>query len=166
MMKPLARRADLIVQEVDEETLVYDRVRHKAHCLNGTAAKVWRACDGTRGEREIARGLGREFDSPQGAAVVSLALRKLRRAHLLEGDPSRREVVRRLALTGAVGIVLPTVLSILAPTPGYAASGCVIAEDCDMGSNLNRCCRRPNGTSGRCTRVSTGGCTNDPTCHC
>ena len=43
---PAARTSGLVVRELAEETLVYDEERHRAHCLNRTAALVWRHCDG------------------------------------------------------------------------------------------------------------------------
>src|SRR6476659_4984635 len=43
---PLARREAIITKEVDSELLVYDVTRDQAHCLNETAAAVWRLCDG------------------------------------------------------------------------------------------------------------------------
>ena len=39
---PAAREEGLIIQEMADEVLVYDRERYKAHCLNQTAALVWR----------------------------------------------------------------------------------------------------------------------------
>ncbi len=44
--RPLARKADLVTKEVADEVLVYDLKSHKAHCLNQTAALVWKYCDG------------------------------------------------------------------------------------------------------------------------
>jgi hypothetical protein len=46
MYLPQARTEGLTVRELAEETLVYDKERHKAHCLNRTAACVWKHCDG------------------------------------------------------------------------------------------------------------------------
>ncbi len=43
---PLARKNELIIQELPEELLVYDLARHKAHCLNKTSAFIWKHCDG------------------------------------------------------------------------------------------------------------------------
>ena len=43
---PQARRSGLIIQEVDSEILIYDQNTDKAHCLNQTAANVWKYCDG------------------------------------------------------------------------------------------------------------------------
>jgi hypothetical protein len=44
--KPKAKTERLIVREIDGETLVYDRGRAAASCLNEFAARVWRECDG------------------------------------------------------------------------------------------------------------------------
>lgn len=63
---PKARSKALITKEVDGELLVYDRTRDKAHCLNESAAAIWKLCDGRTTPAEIARKLG---SSPTG--VVS-----------------------------------------------------------------------------------------------
>lgn len=51
---PHARLDGLVITEVDNETLVYDMERDKAHCLNQTAALIWRRCDGKTTVREMA----------------------------------------------------------------------------------------------------------------
>ena len=43
---PVARKENLVIQEMPEEVLVYDMDTNKAHCLNRTAAFVWKSCDG------------------------------------------------------------------------------------------------------------------------
>ena len=45
---PLARKECLVIKELPDETLVYDTKHDKAHCLNNTAALVWKNCDGKR----------------------------------------------------------------------------------------------------------------------
>ncbi len=45
-LMPRARQDELVVEELSDETLVYDLKRHKANCLNRTAALVWQDCDG------------------------------------------------------------------------------------------------------------------------
>ena len=47
-VSPVARTESLIVKEVDGETLVYDLTTDKAHCLNDTATRVWKNCDGRK----------------------------------------------------------------------------------------------------------------------
>src|SRR3954447_2898920 len=60
--KPMARRQDLIVQEVEDEVLVYDEMTAQAHCLNLEAARVWHACDGQKTEDALASELGRDAE--------------------------------------------------------------------------------------------------------
>lgn len=135
-MKPQSRRSGLLIRELPGELLVYDREQHRAHCLNQTAALVFRHADGTRTVAELGRLL-----EPEGAAhepLVTLALDQLTEAGLLETTPkapeatppaagmSRRDVARRMGLAAA--ILLPAVVSIVAPTPAEAAATCV--TDC------------------------------------
>ena len=57
---PKAKTERLIVREIDDETLVYDRSRDAATCLNEFAAKVWRRCDGETSVAGIAAALGED----------------------------------------------------------------------------------------------------------
>jgi hypothetical protein len=123
-MKPQAREDGLVVQELEDETLVYDLLSHKAHCLNRAAGAVWRLCDGTRDEAALARLLGKELAADADEDVVRLALRDLARAHLLR-EPlatrprvSRRRLIQRLGQAAA----LPLVVSIVSPTAAQAAT--------------------------------------------
>lgn len=129
---PAARRGDLAVQEVEDELLVYDLKSHKAHCLNPTAAMVWKLCDGKRAPSQIARKLEERLRAPVSEAVVWLALEQLQSLKLLE-EPferahasariSRRELARRLGMATAV-VALPLITSISAPAAIQAVSGC------------------------------------------
>lgn len=166
-----AREDRLVVQELPDEVLVYDLDRHKAHCLNRTAALVWRHCDGRTTAAEMACLLEKELKFPVDEAVVWLALGRLGRAHLLEervrppagaAGLSRREVVRRLALAGGLLVLLPLVSSIVAPTAAHAAS-CISNAACEA---LNKPCP---GTPvceypGQCCLCCRPGkqCNNDP----
>ena len=62
-MLPCRREKDLIVRQLSDETLVYDLKRDKAHCLNPTAAAVWRHCDGRTSVSQLAALLRRECQS-------------------------------------------------------------------------------------------------------
>ena len=109
-VKPQARDAGLVIEELDDELLVYDLERHKAHCLNSTAALVWRQCDGKTGVDGIAAHLRTETRMPIDDEVVLVALRKLGKANLLrervtmpkafEFGSSRRDLLKKLALVG------------------------------------------------------------------
>jgi coenzyme PQQ synthesis protein D (PqqD) len=138
-MKPRAREDDLIVQELEDETLVYDLGNHKAHCLNRAAAAVWRLCDGTRDEAALARLLGKELAGAADEDVVRLALRDLAGARLLREPLSARPRISRRRLIQRLGqaAALPLVVSIVSPTAAQAAScrsGLISPSDCNAGS--------------------------------
>jgi hypothetical protein len=85
---PRMREKGLVVDDLPDEVLVYDLERHKAHCLNITAAQVWRDCDGKTSASEIARRIASQLDAPFNEELVWLALRDLDKLHLLDGSPS------------------------------------------------------------------------------
>ena len=166
-MKPRARANGLVVQELAEETLVYDLDRHKAHCLTATAATIWRLCDGKRDESALARQVEKQLGVAPAAEVVELALRDLGRARLLEEPlPSDRAVSRRRLIARLGGaIALPLVASIVSPTAAQAAT-CRLAlpvspAQCNASNpNALGCCC----TNGRiCSNLGGGGC-NGPRC--
>jgi Coenzyme PQQ synthesis protein D (PqqD) len=123
MLAPKAREDRLVVKELANETLVYDENGHKAHCLNQTAAFVWKHCDGHRSVKQIAGLLEREMKTPDSEQMVLFALGQLEKSRLLD-EPvagttraalmSRRELVRQLGIGAAVA--LPIVTSLVAPT--------------------------------------------------
>jgi hypothetical protein len=131
-MNPQARNSDLIVEPIDEELLVFDTERQLAHSLNPTAARVWQACDGQHDLDALAGEC--QIDRP----TLALALERLRDVHLLEqrttNEPihdapattgvSRRAMLRKSVLAGAgLGIAIPVIRSITAPSLAMAASG-------------------------------------------
>src|SRR5580693_5942561 len=82
-LMPLARREELVIEEFADEILVYDVKRHRGHCLNSTAALVWRRCDGRTTVADVAATLQEEMSLPASEAVVWMALDRLARAQLL-----------------------------------------------------------------------------------
>ncbi len=90
-MRPVARRDGLLIRELPGEVLVYDRERHRAHCLNQTAAFVFRHADGTRTVADLARVLAPEAAPAAGASVVAMALDQLAEAGLLEDGPGEAD---------------------------------------------------------------------------
>jgi len=136
---PKSRLAGLLVEQVGDDTIVYDKERNEAHSLNRTAAEVWRYSDGTSSVPQLAAKLGADLDTETNETVVQYAIDELSRAHLLEGEVpedealmTRRDMVRRMSFAAA--IALPVVLSISAPTPAMAASG---STQNDQGQNTN-----------------------------
>lgn len=131
--RPRQRREGLVVQELPEETLVYDLERHRAHCLEAVAAAVWEASDGHRTVEQIAARAAKRIGRPVPEEAAWLALRRLGRARLLETPvaapvtgrfTSRRDWVKKAALFGGL-----SVLSITAPTAAQAAT-CVSQTTC------------------------------------
>ena len=62
-LMPRARQDELVVEELPDETLVYDLKRHEAHCLNRTSALAWRRCDGRTTVAEVAVLLGEGIEN-------------------------------------------------------------------------------------------------------
>jgi hypothetical protein len=131
--RPRRRRDGLVVQELPEETLVYDLERHRAHCLEAVAAAVWEASDGHRTVEQIAARASKRTGRRVPEEAVWLALRRLGRARLLEAPvaapvggrfTSRRDWLKKAALFGGL-----SVLSITAPTAAEAAT-CVTRTIC------------------------------------
>ncbi len=128
---PLARNDGLVIRELDDETLVYDLDRDKAHCLNRTAALVWNRCDGKSTARQVALTIGKELDAAVDADLVWMAVKQLERFHLVKKREKTPSVSRRdLVLKYAPAIfTLPVIMSIDAPTPAQSAS-CVCPTCC------------------------------------
>lgn len=123
---PRARKAGLVVKGLDDEVLVYDLERDKAHSLNSSAAFIWKKCNGRRTVGEITEALSREFKVPADEQTVWLALDQLSKFNLLEakiarpaGVPhlSRRQMMR---IGAAAAFALPVIVSIVAPTAANA----------------------------------------------
>ena len=142
---PRARREGLVIQELPDEVLVYDRERDKAHCLNQTAALVWGYCDGTTTVPTMARHLERDLNTNKvDEKIVWYALDQLSKDHLLEesfvaptllGGMTRRQMVHVLGIAAVVAI--PLVTSIVAPTPAQAATCLPTNSPCTSGA---QCC--------------------------
>jgi hypothetical protein len=139
---PVARHDGLVIRELPEELLVYDEETHEAHCLNETAASVWKLCDGRTTAPEIAAKLsaaGTGIDED----VVWLALEDLWKRDLLVGEPapddeaaiSRSQLLRRTGIAAAVAV--PVVMSVVAPKAAHAASCISSTLPCSPGQT---CC--------------------------
>lgn len=130
---PRALKANLIIHDLDDETLIYDLESAHAYCLNRSSAFVWKYCDGKTTINQAAHLLQQELRAPVNTDVVFLAVKQLRRHGLVErsGTPpgiSRRELVLKYA--PAAAMALPLVVSIVAPTPAQAASCAMQGESC------------------------------------
>ena len=150
---PKARQEQLIVKELPDELLIYDLKHDQAHCLNETAALVWKNCDGRKTVDELRELMEDNAGSPVPEEMVWLALDQLETFKLLDeaalkpaqfAGMTRRDMVRRV---GFAAIALPVILSIVAPTAQAQASGLP----------PNACCNNP----GQC---ASGSCAQNPIC--
>jgi len=152
MKLPAAREDGLIMQKMADEVLVYDQQRHQAHCLNQTAALVWRSLDGESTASQIAARLSQQQGVAVSVAVVQLAVEELRRSGLLRGPVvaagksglSRRELMKRVGVGAAVA--LPVVMSVVAPRAAQAATCRASGQPCGTSA---QCCSgtcQPGGT--------------------
>ncbi len=141
---PRARTERLLIQELATELLVYDLDNNKAHCLNQTAALIWKLCDGKMTVSQIARALESETKLRADDEVVLMACHQLAKSQLLPGEiPSmsitrgmtRRDVIQGLG--SAVAVSLPVVSSIIAPGAVQAATCRPPGQACTTGA---QCC--------------------------
>jgi hypothetical protein len=140
MMKqmPKAKTERLIVREIDGETMIYDRARDAASCLNGFAAEVWRHCDGETSVAGIAAALGED------ERAVWLALQKLVKSKLLTEalafspgiatGKSRREIAVQLGLGAAVSSIVVSTAAAQSARCLPVFSACRSAAECCGGA--------------------------------
>jgi hypothetical protein len=155
---PKNRQNNIVVQEMENEILIYDLTTNKAFCLNETSALIWQLCDGNKSVPQIVEHLNRKLKSSVNEDLVWLALDQLRREKLVSdcdgletkfSETSRREVIKRVGMSTM--IALPLISSLIAPHAVNAQSAAC------------------NSTSGACT-VPTGRpngccCQNGPECQ-
>lgn len=121
-----------IVREMEDELLVYDLKTQRISSLNQFASQVWHASNGVADPKKTAAALAEEGLGVPPETIAS-ALAMLVGAGLLDGpvmpapkSANRRDFLGRM-LSGGVAassaaVVVPAVVTILAPTPAHAAS--------------------------------------------
>jgi hypothetical protein len=133
---PLARTNEIIVQEVDNECLVYDLNTNKALCLNTVSAEIWKRCDGISTVQEVSQIIGKQMKIKLDEDFIWLAIADLEKNKLLAEKTnrptefenlSRRKVLFKYALPT---LMLPVIASIVAPTAVYAQSGMAPPPTC------------------------------------
>lgn len=134
---PIARKNDLVVQETSDEVLVYDLETSKAHCLNGSAALIWKSCNGNNSIGDIVNkfetaGMGRVSED-----FVWLAIDQLNESNLLErkitsrfNSHSRRQALKTIGM--ATVVALPVIASLVAPQNalGNVSCACQVPANC------------------------------------
>ena len=153
--RPIARKSGLVVQEVPDEVLVYDLESNKAHCLNQSAAMIWRSCDGNNSVSEIAKLVENQAGGKVTEDFVWLAIDQLSENNLLEkavpsnfAGTSRRDVIKKIGLASMVAV--PVIASLVAPQSALAASSCSCV-------NPPSCNNTPNAGCPSTTRCNSSG---------
>lgn len=155
---PKARKEDLVIQELDNEILIYDLNSKKALCLNESVALVWQACDGTKDISEIRKSLVKQLNLAVSDDFIWLALEQLKKENLIAnkdevnadfGGMSRREVIRKIGLTSV--IALPVITGLVTPVAAQTAS-CSTTVGCTGGNRPSgcNCSNNNNCTSNSC----------------
>jgi hypothetical protein len=124
-MNPKAKNSKILIQEVENEVLIYDLTNNKVFNLNTTAALVWQSCDGSNSVETISENTNFPIN------LILLTIDELQKYNLFEEEfvtnlptdkTNRRKLLMQFATTA---IVFPAIVTIVAPKAINAQSGCV-----------------------------------------
>ncbi len=147
---PFLRTENLVVKELPSELLIYDLDKNKAFCLNETARLIMDECDGKTSIDEAIVNLNRKFKAKVSEEMIWMVIEQLQKADFIEKDyqipmettrVTRRKILQSAA---ALGIALPMITSLVAPSAVNAQSGCLPLESGSCNLEVNNCC--PGGT--------------------
>ena len=144
---PVARDEGLLIENVGDETVVFDADAKEAHCLSALAAVVFSNCDGRTSIDELAATASERLGEQVDAERVMDALAQLEERDLMEPRApaqvghTRRSMVRKTVVASGVVAATPLISSILAPA-SYAAT----TPGCGVNPNNVLCC--PCGRTG------------------
>ena len=167
---PVARSGDLLVEQVNDETVVYDRRTNDAHCLTPLAAAVFAHCNGETSIDRLATLASERLGEPVDETGVLNALAQLEERDLLAipasngNGLSRRQMIGKGAAAAGALAGASLITSIAAPTAFAADSkippgctGCGKNSDCSS----NHCCQSNAGKT--CSQTCCVG--NNNSCH-
>ena len=152
---PKCRTKDIIIKQLDDETLIYDLKTHEATCLNEAASAIYKDCDGSLSIEDLCD-LHGEFET-------TTALAKFHKADLIEDGfdmpslVSRRDALRKITRGARLGMAvasIPAMATIAVPTAAQAGSCGESGSVCTDGSE---CCS--NACNFFDTADPTGTCT-------
>ena len=126
--RPMVRTDQLVCEDVSEECVIYDAREKKAHHLNSTVTWIWQKCDGNTNVEALACSFERQFNVTDGLPVLITGLEQLEARDLLDNPvdlnllASEQAAISRRAVVAGGSVLMPLVVSILAPTPAAAKS--------------------------------------------
>jgi len=165
---PLARSERVVVENVGDETVIYDLDSNVAHALKPLAAAVYTYADGKNTAAEIAELASYRLASTVTEADVEGALDQLESAALLETPMldvhtgvSRRTALKTFAAAGAGSMLVMSIAT-------SAASACVTCSTVPSNGS-NTCTTNTVGNAGPgdcklCTAANQ--CGSDSVCCC
>jgi hypothetical protein len=110
------------IERAADEILALKEGSLEAHALNQSAAAVYELCDGNTSKPEMAAEIHRRTGLPADEEIVDLALSELVETGLVMlDDPesrsavTRRALIRRLALSSTLALMLPVVETVVVP---------------------------------------------------
>ena len=144
---PSMRTANLVVKELSNEILIYDLEKNKAFCLNETARLIMDECDGVKSIDEAAESLNRKLKAGISEEMIWMVIEQLKNANFIKQEyeipVQTTRVTRRKILQSAatLGIALPIITSLVAPTAAHAQSNCLGGEQSCINENDTSCCQ-------------------------
>jgi hypothetical protein len=176
-----------LIEPIDDETVVYDLETKEAHCLKPAAAFVFEHANGERSLEEIQELARQRLDGQVRQDEIEAAVEQLEDISLLkrplvviENGISRRQMVRRVAYTGAAATMASALITSIAAPSAVAActgqpAGCNCSQNKECASNhccqavadkcnIGCCASDNNGTECKCnTSVTPNVCNSIPT---
>lgn len=140
---PISKTDNLVIQNFENEIVIYNLTNNKAFCLNETSAIVYQACDGNTTFDAL------KLKSNFTDELIHLTLAELEKQKFIEFEAdyvspfagmTRREVVRKVGL--ATIIALPAIASLVAPTSANAQSCVTTGQPCSATPQFSQgnCC--------------------------
>lgn len=166
---PVAREEDLLVEQVADETVVYDNRTKEAHCLSPLAAVVFAHCDGRTTVDQLATLAAERLGEPIDPPRVVDALEQLQERDLLAVPPrdgmSRRQMVgKSAAAAGALAgaslittIAAPSAIAANTATCGIVTCCpcCNPGGGCDAGLDKQECCEAEGTVNCQCSAADS-----------
>ena len=160
-------RAGLLRHDLDGQVVVYDSQCDRVHLLDLTTACVLELLESRTSGMGIEGELARRFDVQATDELLALSIQALGDANLLEqssqdlkreplSEPSRRELLRKVAAAGVIGFLVPAITT-LVPSMAYAQASCTALGG--SGCPTRPCCANSGTcTGGHCCHNLGGSC--------
>lgn len=172
---PNARTQGIVVTNIADEVVIYDKENGKALCLSPSVANFWYQCSGERSIRQIAENTARQQNDRPNYAAALLAVRELNQCNLFDEDltealreswdsdgdpravdnpPTRREFLEE---AGRLAAGLTLILSLGLPSPAHAASATNCSAPTGRGDDCP-CTANSQCSSGCCSAHAGNKC--------